>query len=88
MILGHLKKNNVQAAFFVSGRALDNSKGKQIIQAWNDDGHSICNHTYSHPNYSKTSLENFKLDFEKNDSLIRAVYKLHKTLSFSISKGG
>ncbi len=88
MILNHLKNNNITAAFFVKGNKLDNDKGRQIIQAWNDAGNMICNHTYSHPNYDQTSFEDFKNDFIKDDSLISGYANYTKLFRFPYLKEG
>ncbi len=88
MILRHLRDNNITSAFFVKGNKLNNEKGRKIIQSWNDAGHMICNHTYSHHNYDASSFEDFKNDFLKDDSLINQYSNFTKLFRFPYLKEG
>ncbi|RYF75965.1 MAG: polysaccharide deacetylase [Cytophagaceae bacterium] len=44
-----------------------------MLSSWNKAGHLIANHTFSHVNFNskQVSLEEFKLELTKNDSLIK-----------------
>ncbi|MCR9153558.1 MAG: polysaccharide deacetylase family protein [Bacteroidetes bacterium] len=77
-LLENLNKNNLQAILFVKGINLNNVRGKEIMQQWNDAGHFIGNHTYHHPYFSsdKVSLDSMKQELKKTDSLIN-VYSNH-----------
>ncbi|MDQ3021845.1 MAG: polysaccharide deacetylase family protein [Bacteroidota bacterium] len=88
MILDNLKDNNITSAFFIRGNGFDNEKGRQIIQAWNDAGHMISNHTYSHRNYDAVLFEDFKNDFLINDSLINKYSNFTKLFRFPFLKEG
>ena len=88
MILNHLKDNKITSAFFVKGKGLDNDKGKKIIQSWNDEGHIICNHTYTHRSYNSSSFVDYKTDFLKNDSLIKNFSNFTKFFRFPYLKEG
>lgn len=90
LILDNLQKNNVKAILFVKGAELDNEKGKKIITNWNNSGHLIGNHTYNHPNLNseKTSLERFKKELLKNDSLINNYSNYTKLFRFPYLKEG
>ena len=56
-ILDILKKNNIPAAFFVTGPYLD--KEQELVQRMIDEGHIVGNHTVHHPNLPKLiSAEN------------------------------
>lgn len=72
LLLQHLQQRKVKAMFFAYGQALDNPKGKQVLEQWSKAGHLIANHTYSHQSYngSNISFEKYVKDFLKNDSLI------------------
>ena len=50
-ILDVLKTNNVPATFFVVGNYLETSP--DIVKRMINDGHSVGNHTYHHPDMSK-----------------------------------
>src|SRR6476661_7899806 len=51
-ILDTLQSNSIKAALFVVGRNIDSSEGKQLLSSWDQAGHLIGNHTYSHRNYN------------------------------------
>lgn len=90
MLLGHLEAADVNAVFFVTGHNKLSKKGKYVLQSWNDKGHRIGNHTYTHPNYSKeaTSFELFATEFLKNDSLIRQYSNFLPLFRFPYLKEG
>ena len=90
LLIDKLNKHNVKALFFVKGINMDNEKGKEIISCWNNAGHLIGNHTYNHPyfNSKKTSLEQFKQELLKNDSLINAYSNYIKLFRFPYLKEG
>ena len=50
MILDQLEGRDLQAVLFVCGRNLDNEDGKKVLESWDNAGHIIANHTYSHFN--------------------------------------
>src|SRR3990172_8642612 len=55
-ILATLNKQHMRAALFVVGRNVEDLQGKELLKAWNDAGHLIGNHTYSHRNYNDPAL--------------------------------
>lgn len=66
-ILNVLKKHNVKATFFLTGKWVDNfpSYAKRIV----NEGHEIGNHTHSHPDAvttdSSTFIENIRIAEQK-----------------------
>lgn len=75
MILKSLRDANLKAVFFVTGFNKLNAKGKYLLKTWNDEGHRIANHTFSHPNFNseKVSVEEFQEEFLQTDSIINAL---------------
>lgn len=71
MILSTLDSSDLCAVFFVTGENKTDEKGRYLLKSWNDGGHKIANHTYTHKNYNAVSYEEFKLEFLRTDSLIR-----------------
>lgn len=70
-ILKALDGRSVRAALFVCGMRVDEADGSKLISAWDQSGHMICNHSYSHLNYGgKTSYADFAVDFLKNERII------------------
>lgn len=90
MLLGHLKRENVQAAFFVTGRNKLDEKGRFLLNSWDDDGHLIANHSYTHPSYgSKTvTCEMFREEFLKTDEVIKTCKNYRKLFRFPYLKEG
>ena len=80
MILDQLKEHNLQAVLYVKGGNLDSPEGKKVLESWNNAGHIIANHTYSHLNYNnpKNSFEKYKNDFLHCDSLINGYTNFRK----------
>jgi hypothetical protein len=71
-ILETLHKWNLNIALFVCGMRVDSEQGKELLRQWDDAGHLICNHSYSHFNFNspQKSFEDFAGDFERNEPLI------------------
>ncbi len=90
MLLDNLKRHDVKAVLFIKGSGLDNAKGAEVIRSWYSLGYLIGNHTYSHPyfNSDKISLDFFKSDFLKNDSLICRYRNYIKLFRFPYLKEG
>jgi len=72
MLLDNLKKHHLKAILFSAGTNKITEKGKYVLGSWNDAGHLIANHTYTHPNFNRdnVSLEAFQLELLRNDSII------------------
>ena len=69
-ILDALKKHQVPAAFFVVGNFVRDNP--DLIQRMTKEGHTVGNHTFSHPDMSKiSSLESF----QKELSAVEALYQ-------------
>lgn len=70
-ILKALDGRSVRAALFVCGMRVDEPEGSKLLSAWDQAGHMICNHSYSHLNYGgKTNYADFAVDFLKNEKII------------------
>lgn len=69
-IISHLKGIN-RAGIFVLGTNLSTQDGKNRMKLYDDAGHMIGNHTYSHYNCKKVSSEIFIKDIEKCHELIK-----------------
>lgn len=54
-ILTALKKHEVSAAFFVVGNFLTDQP--ELVKRMVAEGHTICNHTFTHPDMSKISTK-------------------------------
>jgi peptidoglycan/xylan/chitin deacetylase (PgdA/CDA1 family) len=70
-ILKAILEKDVRAALFVCGMRVDEADGAKLLSAWDQAGHLICNHSYSHKFYAEqTSYADFAVDFLKNEKVI------------------
>ncbi|GAB3517912.1 polysaccharide deacetylase family protein [Emticicia fontis] len=90
MLLGHLKKHQLKAILFSSGANKSTPMGKYVLSSWNDAGHKIANHTFTHPNFNspKTTLAAFEAELMKNDSIIKHYSNYYKYFRFPYLKEG
>ena len=69
-ILDALKKHEAPAAFFLVGHYVKSSP--ELTRRMCDEGHTVGNHTYHHPDMSKISdLEAFRKELESLDALYK-----------------
>ena len=62
------EKHQAPAAFFVVGNFVRDNP--DLIRRMTEEGHTVANHTLSHPDMSKiSSVENFKKNFRRRISL-------------------
>lgn len=78
-ILDILKKNNIQATFFVVG--LQAEKNLPLITRIFNEGHLIGNHTFTHPNITNVSPEQASIEFRLTRLLIESMIG-HTTILF------
>lgn len=69
-MLDALKKHNAKATFFVVGHYLESAP--DIVKRMVEEGHTIGNHTYHHPDMSKISDASA---FQKEMDDVRTLYK-------------
>ncbi|MDQ0156766.1 polysaccharide deacetylase family protein [Robertmurraya andreesenii] len=69
-MLATLKKNNVQATFFLEGRWVKNHPelAKMIVAA----GHEVGNHSYTHPDMKRISSGVIRQEIQKTNEVIKA----------------
>lgn len=71
-ILDALKKHNAPATFFVVGHFLESAP--DMVKRMVEDGHTVGNHTYHHPDMSKISDEaSFRKEMDDTASLFKEV---------------
>ena len=69
-ILDALKKHQAPATFFVVGNFI--SENQDLIKRMEDEGHTVGNHTMTHPNMSKISTQE---SFQKELAGVEDIYK-------------
>lgn len=71
-ILDALKKHGVKATFFLVGNYFETQP--DLVRRMVQEGHTVGNHTYSHPDMSKIAdQESFRQELEKNEALYQQV---------------
>lgn len=90
LILKQLREEHVQTVFFATGKGLSGPKGDSVLSTWDNAGHLIANHTFSHKNYHNPAVtfQFFRADFLKNDSLIHKYRHYTKLFRFPMLKEG
>jgi peptidoglycan/xylan/chitin deacetylase (PgdA/CDA1 family) len=90
MLLQALADADAKAVFFVTGSNKLDAKGKFLLESWNNAGHRIGNHTYTHPSYnsSKSTVESFQLECLRTDSVIRPYSQFIPLFRFPYLKEG
>jgi peptidoglycan/xylan/chitin deacetylase (PgdA/CDA1 family) len=89
-ILKTLNAHSLQAALFVVGGNIDSEAGKRLLRKWNDAGHVIGNHTYSHRNYAASSMTTaaYEQDILKAETLLQEFPRFRKLFRFPMLKEG
>lgn len=88
-ILAAFSKHKVKTALFVNGiNGGDSPEGKAILTRWGTEGHWVGNHTYSHRNIQKTTLDDFEKDVLRGDELIAGIPGYARFLRFPYLKEG
>jgi peptidoglycan/xylan/chitin deacetylase (PgdA/CDA1 family) len=88
-ILKAISERNVRAALFVCGMRVDDADGAKLLTTWDQGGHLICNHSYSHRFYGeKTSYADFAFDFLKNEKVIAPYHNRTALFRYPFLKEG
>lgn len=70
-ILDALKKHNAPATFFVVGNYLSTSP--ELVKRMVEDGHTVGNHSYHHPDMSSMSQEEFSNELSELETLYKEI---------------
>ncbi len=89
-LLNHLKTHGLKAILFSSGFNKSGERGNYVLSSWNNAGHRIANHTFSHANFNSpsTRLESFESELLRNDSIIRRYSNYYPRFRFPYLKEG
>ena len=69
-ILKTLAEYDVRATFFVVGRLAERPAGRDLVKQMLDEGHTVGNHTWSHPNLKKSSDALVRQELERTQELL------------------
>jgi peptidoglycan/xylan/chitin deacetylase (PgdA/CDA1 family)/ketosteroid isomerase-like protein len=64
-LLDILKRHRIPATGFVNWGRVSDPKDEAILAAWLGAGHTLGNHTFSHPDLTRTDLDTWLADMEK-----------------------
>lgn len=81
-ILAALDARGLKAGAFVTGRHVQEARAWHLVEQWNEAGHLIGNHTYSHLWYSKTPFAEFSRDVERGEVRLRQLSQFQRLLRF------
>ncbi len=90
-ILAALREHgNVKAALFVKGKNVDNERGRRLLRAWDEAGHTIANHSYSHHGYNspEVDFETYSQDILRGEAVLKDAKNFKKIYRFPYLKEG
>jgi len=88
-LLKAISAKDVRIALFVCGMRVDEADGAKLLTAWDQAGHLICNHSYSHKFYGEgTSYADFAVDFLKNEKVIAPYHNRTALFRYPFLKEG
>jgi peptidoglycan/xylan/chitin deacetylase (PgdA/CDA1 family) len=62
---------------FVNGKRVDDDPGTEVIlRRWLTAGHSLGNHTWSHPSLNRSALPEYLTDIERGEAILRKLGSL------------
>lgn len=79
---------NLQAAGFICGSRVDNAVGREVLRDWDQGGHILANHTYSHWYYPNKTVEEFANDILRAEALLKEYRQFRKLFRFPYLKEG
>ena len=88
-ILDKLRRHkDLKAGLFVCGMRVDNAQGKKHLREWDEAGHLIGNHSYSHFYFPNTDFAKFSADIVKGESVISRLKNFRRYFRFPYLKEG
>ena len=76
-LLGHLERHGIQAVGLVTWANVRDETGRQLLERWVAAGHELGNHSYAHPSYSRTSIEDYRADMERARRELQTLLEPH-----------
>ncbi|MES1263856.1 MAG: polysaccharide deacetylase family protein [Peristeroidobacter soli] len=87
-ILSAFRTHSIKAAIFVCATYIDSPLGQRLLTQWNDEGHIIANHTYSHRNYEKSDFAEYTADTLRCEAIIKDYPQFRRLFRFPYLKEG
>jgi hypothetical protein len=89
-ILAAFEHFNVKGALFVCGMRVDSAEGRALLKTWDEKGHLIASHSYSHENYNSPQMtfEKFRDDVLRDEPLISGLPHFARLFRYPYLKEG
>ena len=87
-ILAAFRAHSIKSVIFVCGTLVDSALGQRLLKQWNDDGHIIANHTFSHRNYARSDFRQYSADILRCETLIKDYRQFRRLFRFPYLKEG
>ena len=87
-LISALKNHNVQQVAFFSVSEKLNAEGIARLNRYAEAGHIIANHTHSHPNINKLTLEDYTKNLLIADNKLKSFNKFEKLFRFPYLREG
>src|SRR5262245_14398036 len=87
-ILSAFRAHSIKSVLFACGALVDKPLVQRLLKQWNDEGHLIANHTYSHRNYENSDFRQYSADILRCEALIRDYPQFRKLFRFPYLKEG
>ena len=88
-ILKTLADHQTKAALFVMGRNADDQHGMSLLRPWDEAGHVIGNHTYSHRALSSDiTAADFEQDIAHAESILIGLKRFRRLFRYPMLKEG
>jgi peptidoglycan/xylan/chitin deacetylase (PgdA/CDA1 family) len=88
-ILKTLADHQTKAALFVAGRNADDQQGMSLLRSWDEAGHLIGNHTYSHRSLnSAITAAEFEQDIARAEAILIGLKQFRRVFRYPMLKEG
>jgi len=64
-LLANFERHGIQAVGMVTWRNVRGPADLRLLEMWLEAGHELGNHSYSHPDYTRTEIEEYIADVER-----------------------
>ena len=88
-ILDVLSAHRAKAALFVVGENAEEERGKTMLKEWDDAGHIIGNHTYSHRSLSSgITIAEYERDILRAEAVLKDFKQFRRMFRYPLLKEG
>lgn len=87
-ILAAFRAHSIKAAIFACGHYVDTPLARTLLKRWDDEGHIICNHTYSHRYYPKSDFTEYTADIDRCHALVKDYRQFRPLFRYPYLKEG